>query len=94
MSDPVSSPSAGPSSLPLPAYTQPVDARRRIRLQRLPQGNFNLVFESEGRSGYPVIYASVPLGAGNALTTLMGLAALCAMVDARGLPGAEVADAG
>lgn len=92
MADPSSSHPEVPSSLPLAAYIQPVTERRRIRLQRLPAGNFNLLFEADGRSGYPVVYASVPLGPATALTTMSGLAALCAKVDALGLPG-EAADA-
>jgi len=60
--------------------------RRRIRLQRLPTGNFSLVFEVDGRSGYPVVYASVPLGRATALTTLSALGLICGRVDRDGMP--------
>ena len=79
-------PSPDGASLPLPAYIQPADVRRRVRLQRLPQGHFNLVFEADGRSGYPVIYASVPLGAATALSTMSALGLLCTRIDRHGLP--------
>ena len=79
-------PSPDGASLPLPAYLQPADVRRRVRLQRLPQGNFNLVFEADGRAGYPVIYANVPLGAATALSTMSALGLLCERVDRDGLP--------
>jgi hypothetical protein len=72
--------------LPLPAYVVPLGPRRQLRLQRLPAGNFRLVFEAQGKTDYYVTYATVELAAATAMMTLMGMAALCRLVDERGLP--------
>jgi hypothetical protein len=69
-----------------PAHTIPLAERRRLRLQRLPAGNFRLTWEAQGKSDYFVTYASVELGASTATATLAGMASLCQLVDERGLP--------
>jgi hypothetical protein len=74
-----------PSSVPQ-QYIIPASARRRIRLQGLPAGNYRLLFEAEGRSGAHVIYASAELGRTTAPETLEALGRLWALVAERGLP--------